>query len=205
MGEPTAEYKAKVQELILADKKAKAEAERKKKAAEDERKRLIEEKKKKAEAARIAAKRKRDGEEVEAEEAEDEPKVETKADEEVIVELTDAEKALSYRKLSVPDVTDNALVKSYANFSVPTTEEGFDSINYAWQPEGAVATLLKDWIFAKKLTQRVEDLKPGDSFKEAWAACMDAPDAEKSIAASLSGIEGAVVSDVTCEKNPLAW
>merc|ERR1711920_653198 len=52
VGEPTAEYKAKIQELILAEKKEKAIQERKKKAAEEERKRLIEEKKKKADEAR---------------------------------------------------------------------------------------------------------------------------------------------------------
>jgi len=172
MGEPTAEYKAKVQELLLADKKAKAEAERKKKAAEEERKRLIEEKKKKAEAARKAAKRKREGEDAEAEEeekAEEEPKAETKAEEEeVVVELTDAEKALVHRKRMVPDVSDGAIVKAYADFTLPSAEEGFDSVTYAWQPEAAVAKVLKDWIFAKKLTQRVEDLKPGEAFTEQW-------------------------------------
>merc|ERR1740123_1425163 len=44
VGEPSADYKGKVQALMLADKKAKAEAEKKKKAQEEERKRLLEEK-----------------------------------------------------------------------------------------------------------------------------------------------------------------
>jgi len=171
MGEPTAEYKAKVKDIILAEKKNKVELERKKKAAEEERKRVLEEKKKKAEEARKAAKRKRDGEEEEAKEDEpDEAKEEAKAeDEEVVVQLTDEEKDLTHRKMANPDMTESVLAKSYADFSLPSKEEGFDDITYHWQPEGDVAKLLKDWVFAKKLTQRVEDLKPGDSFKESWS------------------------------------
>jgi hypothetical protein len=48
MGEPNADYKALVQELLLAEKKKKAEAERKKKQVEAERKRLAAERQKKA-------------------------------------------------------------------------------------------------------------------------------------------------------------
>merc|ERR1712217_547852 len=47
MGEPPAEYKAKVQDKILADKKATAEAEWKKKKAEKERKKQLEEQRRK--------------------------------------------------------------------------------------------------------------------------------------------------------------
>merc|ERR1719469_155786 len=54
VGEPNAEYKALVQDLLLAEKKKKAEAEKKKKAMESERKRLAEERRKKAEAAKKA-------------------------------------------------------------------------------------------------------------------------------------------------------
>merc|ERR1712187_65145 len=52
VGEPPAEYKQKVQDLILAEKVAKAEAEKRKKVAEEERKKLLEEKKKRAEESR---------------------------------------------------------------------------------------------------------------------------------------------------------
>jgi len=173
MGEPTAEYKARVHEVILSEKKRKAEGEKKKKAAEEERKRLIEAKQKKAEEARKANKRKRDGEaeeETKEEEPEEKPAEETKADEEVVVELTEVEKALKCRQTPMPDITETILAKSYANFSLPSVAEGFDAVTFAWQSEAECATLMKDWIFAKKLTQRVEDLKTGDSFKEAWSA-----------------------------------
>jgi len=173
LGEPTAEFKAKVQELILAEKTSKVESEKKKKAAEDERKRLIEEKKKKADEARKAAKRKRDGEEEETKEEEskeeEETKEEAKGDEEIVVELTDEEKVLTSRKLPNPDITDTVLAKSYAGFSLPSKDEGFDEITFHWQAEGEAAKVLKDWVFAKKLIQRVDDLKPGESFKEAWS------------------------------------
>merc|ERR1719361_2751863 len=84
MGEPDEAYKQQVQSLILADKQAKADAERKKKAEEDKRKKLLEEKKKKAEEARKAkelAQKKKEGKEVE-----EDVKEETKADEVKLLE-----------------------------------------------------------------------------------------------------------------------
>ncbi|CAE8682580.1 unnamed protein product, partial [Polarella glacialis] len=47
MGEPSADYKKKVQTLILAEKEAKIDQERKKKTQDLERQRLLEERKKK--------------------------------------------------------------------------------------------------------------------------------------------------------------
>merc|ERR1712106_1204280 len=77
MGEPSADYTAKVHASMLAEKKKKAEAEQKKKEKEEARKKLFEEKKRKAEearkaklAARKAAEPKKDGEEAEVEEEE---------------------------------------------------------------------------------------------------------------------------------------
>jgi len=166
-GEPTAEFKGQVQGMIIADKKTAAEAELRKKREEDARKRLIEEKKKKAEEARKAALRKKAGEE---EPAAEEEKAEDPKDEamEVSVELTDEEKAMWFRKTGVPDVSEQVVSKSYADFTFPTADDGFDEVSYKWQNEEASAKLLKDWVFAKKLTQRVEDIQPGAWFKEEW-------------------------------------
>jgi len=174
VGEPTAEFKEQVQGLIVADKRSAGLAELKKKREEDTRKRLIEEKKKQAEAARkakeLALKRKREGTEGEAEEAPVEEKAEEPKEEpmEVEVELTAEEKALWFRKSANPDVTEAVLAKCYADFSFPAADEGFDAITYKWQDEAASAKILKDWTFAKKLTQRVEDITPGTWFKEEW-------------------------------------
>merc|ERR1712039_1151387 len=88
---------------------------------------------------------------------------------EEVVELTEEEKAVCFRKLDSPDLTEKALTASFADFSLPTTAEGFDSINFAWQQEAACASFLKDWILQKKLTSRVDNIVPGDSCKEAWS------------------------------------
>lgn len=172
-GEPKADFKSQVQGLILADKKEAALAELKKKREEEARKRVAEEKKKAAEAAQKARqlllKRKREGTEGEeepapVEEAKEEP---TEEPMEVTVELTDEEKAMTFRKTGTVDVAEQVLSRCYADFTFPTSEEGFDEVSYKWQDEAACAKLLKDWIFAKKLTQRVDDIKPGAAFAEA--------------------------------------
>ncbi|CAE8633145.1 unnamed protein product [Polarella glacialis] len=173
MGEPSADYKKKVQTLILAEKEAKIDQERKKKTQDLERQRLLEERKKKADEAkktREAAQRKKDGKEEDEAKAE-EPKAEeeAKAEEELPpAELTEEEKKLSYRKSNMPDLSDSVLASSYASFSVPSKAEGFDDVTFAWQPEAACTSLLQAWVLEKKLTSRAEDLTPGESFKEAW-------------------------------------
>ncbi|CAE6972650.1 Hnrnpu [Symbiodinium natans] len=177
MGEPTAEYKARVQSLILAEKKSKAEQEQKRKAQAEERKRMLELKRKKAEEARKAkeaAQKKKEGkddkedngDDAKVEEAEENEDV--KMEEAAVVELTEEEKSLSYRTGPVPDISDRELTKSFAKFSIPTQEEGFDAVSFAWQAQGDCAALLKKWILQKKLTQRAEDLQPGAGFKEVW-------------------------------------
>jgi len=170
MGEPTAEHRERVQELILADKRAKAEAAKKRKAAEEERKRLVEEKKKKAEEARKARLAKKDGDEPKEDEAKEEDAKEDAKDEEAVIELTEEEKAMKFRKLATPDVAEAIVSKVYAEFSLPTKEDGFDEISFKWQGEAECSKFLKDWIFAKKMTQRVEDLQPGQEFKDTWQA-----------------------------------
>eukprot|EP00930_Biecheleria_cincta_P069924 TRINITY_DN575_c0_g1_i1.p1 TRINITY_DN575_c0_g1~~TRINITY_DN575_c0_g1_i1.p1 ORF type:complete len:897 (-),score=279.03 TRINITY_DN575_c0_g1_i1:219-2840(-) len=179
MGEPSAASKQHVQDLLLAQKQEKVQAEKKKKAQEEERKRLLELKRAKAEEAKklkAAAQRKKEGKEEEeapAESKEDEEKKEedVKMDEpEESPELTEEEKKLWYRKQALPDIAEGALAKSYASFTLPTKDEGFDDISFAWQSEQDCATLIKSWILEKKLTQRAEDLTLGAEFKEKWTA-----------------------------------
>merc|ERR1712151_47786 len=106
---------------------------------------------------------------VEEELEEDEDDVEVKMDEEELqVELSDQEKNMWYRKAATPDLNEAALSSSFAGFSLPSAEEGFDSIRFDWKPEGDCTKMLKDWILEKKLTQRVDDLKPGAWFQEQW-------------------------------------
>mmetsp|Transcript_45899 Transcript_45899/g.82648 ORF Transcript_45899/g.82648 Transcript_45899/m.82648 type:complete len:866 (+) Transcript_45899:51-2648(+) len=173
MGEPNADFKARVQKLLLSEKTAKAEAEKKKKAQEAERKRLLELKKKKAEEAKKlkeAAQKKKDGVEVEeAPPAEEKEDVKMEAEEpEAAPELTEEEKKLWYRKTTTADISENALSKAYSSFSLPSKAEGFDEVTFLWQSEADCAALLRKWILEKKLTQRAEDLQPGAGFKESW-------------------------------------
>jgi len=173
MGEPPQEFKDKVAALILAEKQAKADAAKKKKEQEALRNKLLEEKKRKAEEARKAkeaARKKKEGKEEDVEEEKKDPEDEKMEEvaEEPPVELTEEEKKLWFRKLAQADLTDKALTASFARFSLPTKEEGFDGIDFAWASEAAATSFLKDYVLQKKLTSRAEDIKPGDGFKEAW-------------------------------------
>merc|ERR1719284_429863 len=143
MGEPSASYKEVVRTLILADKAADLEAER--------------------ERRRIEAGPRKDTE------VSTESKV---ADAEVEVQdtlaLTEEEEKMCVRKSEVPDLTSSALSRSFASFALPTAEEGFEEIAYEWQPMEQCKALLKEWVSARKLTTRVEDLQPSQWFKNHW-------------------------------------
>lgn len=158
VGEPNEEYKTRVQSLILGEKRKKAEEERRKAKLEQKRKKDLERKKK------MLTKKASDPEEAEEPE---EP------EEELVVELTDEERAVVHRKNAKPDLQEEVLSKAYSSFTLPSNEDGFDEIRYIWQPQEKAELVLKEWMFNKKLTQRVEDIKVGDKFREAnqkWLA-----------------------------------
>jgi len=162
MGEPSADYKAMVQEHLLEAKRKKADADRKRSAAEAERKRLLEERKRRAEAARkarLAGEKVIEDTEVKEEEA---PAPEEPA---APVTLTDEEKAIVFRKQTVPDMATNTIAKFFTKFSIPTKEEGFDAVDFLWQNESVATKHLQDLVLQKKLSSRVEDIKPGEWFK----------------------------------------
>merc|ERR1712008_39150 len=85
------------------------------------------------------------------------------------VSLTDAERALSFRKKDGPDLSPKEMSLSFAKFSIPSLEEGFDSIEFEWLPEEKSKDYLRDFVTAKKLTERVEDLQPSEWFATRWA------------------------------------
>eukprot|EP00930_Biecheleria_cincta_P087647 TRINITY_DN7687_c0_g1_i1.p1 TRINITY_DN7687_c0_g1~~TRINITY_DN7687_c0_g1_i1.p1 ORF type:complete len:1093 (+),score=298.96 TRINITY_DN7687_c0_g1_i1:83-3361(+) len=148
MGEPPADFKAKVQEELLAEKKQKAGAA----------------------AAKAAKKRWSEEGEEKKELTEEEIEEQVKKAEEA-VELTPQEKEVCFKKPEVQDLDPRDLAKSFGSFALPTQDEGFDEIRYIWQGESECAEYLKKWLAEKKLTQRVEDLKPGEWFKaesEKW-------------------------------------
>mmetsp|Transcript_117415 Transcript_117415/g.339462 ORF Transcript_117415/g.339462 Transcript_117415/m.339462 type:complete len:1096 (+) Transcript_117415:106-3393(+) len=65
----------------------------------------------------------------------------------------------------VPDISPEALCESYMKFSLPSKEEGFDEVRFVWQKEAKAKEYLKEWIHERKLTQKVEDLQPGERFR----------------------------------------
>merc|ERR1712048_827668 len=165
MGEPPAEFKAAACEALLKEKRAKAESDvRKAKAAEDRKKKGEKgEKKKDAE---------EDGQEKKDEEPEEsiEDAVKKAVD---AVELTSEEKQRWFFKREVEDLNRKELAKQYANFSIPTKDEGFDEIRFAWQPVEKAEEHLKAWVSEKKLTMKVDDLQPGAWFKDKWYEWQD--------------------------------
>lgn len=172
IGEPSAEYKQKFQTFILAEKSSKADAQKRKKAVEDERARLLKEKKKRAEEAKKSREAAKNGTEEAVDEKEDEAmgaaeqEDEAKTEEDKPVELTEEEKQLWYRKRDTPDISENLLGKSYASFTLPTKEEGFDEIKYVWQPQADAEAYFRNWLLEQKRTQKAEDLEPSAWFKE---------------------------------------
>eukprot|EP00927_Polykrikos_kofoidii_P038867 TRINITY_DN3330_c0_g1_i1.p1 TRINITY_DN3330_c0_g1~~TRINITY_DN3330_c0_g1_i1.p1 ORF type:complete len:971 (-),score=224.21 TRINITY_DN3330_c0_g1_i1:136-3048(-) len=86
-----------------------------------------------------------------------------------VVELTDEEQSLRFRKKSIPDLTTWALSTNFTKFAVPEKDEGFDDIQFAWQKGATSKEYLKEWIKRHKVECRIEDLMPGEWFNEKWA------------------------------------
>lgn len=152
----------------LRRSKKKIDEERRKKKAMADQKKAIALRTKQAEAARKAMIAKKAGKEPEPDDAEEEPAADEEEEEVETPELTEEEKELKYRKMPCPDISSSALSASFASFALPTSEEGFDEIKYAWDTADKAGTHLKEWISTQKRTQRVESLQPSAWFKEQW-------------------------------------
>merc|ERR1712232_625790 len=182
----------------MEERKKKA-AEYVKKKAEEAAKKKEEEKKKKEAAAKAEADKKAkeeagdaDDGEVKTEDASMEPKEEEKNDdetkeeepkeeepdeepeepdeEEPVAELSTEEKTAKFAQKPVPDITQVAFNKSLSRFSLPDKGEGFDDVQFEWDKAGAANTYFTNYLVEKKKTTRLDDLKPGEWFKEKVAA-----------------------------------
>lgn len=155
--------------------KRQRQLEREKKKAEKRQKKLQEEMKRKFE----VAKKKQEGVEVveeekkEEEEKDDEEEAE-KSDEEMPdeeppkVQLTPEEKKLWFRKAIIPDLTGYVMNTAFARFSLPEKEDGFEEIKLEWSKADKCKEHVQQWISARKLTSRVEDIMPSDWFAGKW-------------------------------------
>merc|ERR1712060_268426 len=181
MGEPPADFKAKVHDVMLESKKKKAAEAVVKRRKDAEWYKQQEEKtkaaeKKEADSSMDGKKENGDEEDAKAEEPkemETEAKAEESLEDEIkkaeeAVELTEQEKSICFKKADVLDVEPKDLSRVFADFALPEESEGFDEIRYVWQKRPACEAYLKSWITERKLNQRVEDLRPGTWFKEHW-------------------------------------
>lgn len=85
------------------------------------------------------------------------------------VELTDEEKSLWFpQDDKISDLTAKDISAHFADFSIPTKAEGFDEVRFVWSKQAISEEYLASWIKERKLTQRIEDLQPGNWFKEQW-------------------------------------
>jgi len=164
MGKPNKTFKDIVQSKILKTKQDKSDAAWKAKKEADARKKLIEKRKQEVEKKKKAEIAKKKGEAVEEEDETKES--EEDAEDPPSVELTDEEKAMTFFPSSHPDLTPAVFTASYAKFSTPGEDEGFDDIHYEWEDAKKSIAYLQSWVQNKKLTTRVDDLKPGQYFRD---------------------------------------
>ncbi|CAE8651199.1 unnamed protein product [Polarella glacialis] len=199
LGEPTSDIKKNTLDLVLKQKQADSDAQFRRQKAEEARKKMIEKRQKELEKAKLKLEKakKRKLEEVKkaaekakagdkAEEEKKDPEEEKKEEEEgeeaeveepaakeeqpPNVELTAEEKQMVFRKLATSDLTLFTLNTSFAQFSVPSKEEGFDEVRFEWNKEAKAQEYLKKWILDLKQSNRVEDIVPSAWFQGKWAA-----------------------------------
>merc|ERR1712032_1313169 len=84
------------------------------------------------------------------------------------VELTEEEKHNVFKKSpsGTPDLAEAVVNKCFSKFSVPQKDEGFDELKYDWQNAADSTEYLKKWVSERKRAAKIEDLQPGEWFKE---------------------------------------
>jgi len=156
------------------EKKAK-EIAKQRKESEKKRKAILAEKKKKDDEAKKAKEGgdKKEGEEEKKDEpmeekAESEEEPEEKEDvvtDPPVVELDDEEKSINFSTKALHDLTPKVMNTSFAKFTIPDMDDGFDDIKFEWQKESTAKEYLQKYILDKKLTTRLDDIRPGQAFK----------------------------------------
>jgi len=86
-----------------------------------------------------------------------------------VAELTEEEKKQNFRKKAVSDLTTWNLSSQIANFSLPIAEDGFDDVRFTWTKKAQAEEHFKAWLLRQKILCRMEDLTPGDWFKQRLA------------------------------------
>merc|ERR1719253_392235 len=188
LGEPTSDYKARVQEALLKEKQEKANQQFQKEKAEKAKKKAAEKKKEAAEtkAAEAPAKKEEEEKKEDVDMKDEEKKEEKKAEEEKPaepeekeeeeedaeppkVELDEQEKELNFLPVKRHDLAPSDMTNSFAKFCVPEKDEGFDDIRYEWLKGEKAKDYLQAIVKKYKLSTKIEDLKPGTAFQEKYS------------------------------------
>mmetsp|Transcript_45538 Transcript_45538/g.105569 ORF Transcript_45538/g.105569 Transcript_45538/m.105569 type:complete len:925 (+) Transcript_45538:75-2849(+) len=185
VADPPKELRQYMQDACLKEKRDSAEAEYRAKKDAEERKRKLEQlqkqkelEKKKLEDARKKALAAASGAEepTEGVEAQDE---EMKGDGEAAndenaeedggppeVQLTEEEKAATFRKLPMADLLPAVMSKVFKSFTLPEKNEGFDAVTFDWANQKKSEEYLKTWVADRKVTIRMDHIAPGQWFQE---------------------------------------
>jgi len=81
-----------------------------------------------------------------------------------IAELTADEKKQFFRKSPYPDLTSIVFSTSFAHFSLPSDDEGFDELRQDWLKGAKCTEYFRHWMRGQKFHTRVEDLEPSEWF-----------------------------------------
>ncbi|CAE7938928.1 ASB3, partial [Symbiodinium sp. KB8] len=92
----------------------------------------------------------------------EEPKEEPEAP--PVAELDEEESRLWFLPRSTTDMVSVTFNSTFADFTLPDETENFSEIRYEWAGEVASKDYMKSWMQAKKITTRVEELFPDDTF-----------------------------------------
>lgn len=81
-----------------------------------------------------------------------------------VAELTEEEKAMTFKPSTVSDLADNVLAAALGGISMPDKSEGFDEIVFEWSGAKEAQEYLTTFLRKHKLTARVDDLEPTEWF-----------------------------------------
>merc|ERR1711974_573836 len=81
--------------------------------------------------------------------------------------LTEEEKQTKFRKPKIHDLGPAVMSANFPKFTLPTVDEGFDAVRFDWLKDQAKCQeYLKAYVQERKLSTRVEDIKPSTEFQE---------------------------------------
>lgn len=87
-----------------------------------------------------------------------------------VATLTETEQGIWFAKKPVPDLTPWMLAASFAKFTLPSKDEGFEDIRFGWADAAGSETYLRAWIQKQKIECRMEDLQPSEWFTQRLSA-----------------------------------